>query len=126
MENNSKATEYESSIQGKIGVLTAALLTRHKGGETIDDWLEHASKQESDMGAQTAMGGVFSSILMCDVDSIELILVNAKGFLQGILTELLEQSRGIDMGKLCERTDIKKLNYDLKLMHIRKLLKAIV
>ena len=126
MENNEKSVEFESSIQGKIGILTAALLTRHKGGDTIIDFLEHATKQETDMGATNAMGGVFSSILMCNVDSIDFLLTNAKGFLQGTLTELLEQARGVDMGKFCERTNINQLSGDLKLMHIRKLLLAIV
>jgi len=27
---------------GKIGILTAQLLARHKGGDTVDDWLAHA------------------------------------------------------------------------------------
>ena len=36
---------------GKIGILTAQLLSRHKGGESIDDWLEHAKKEEDSMGS---------------------------------------------------------------------------
>ena len=51
VENNAKAIEFESFVMGKIGILTAQLLSRHKGGESIDDWLEHAKKEEDSMGS---------------------------------------------------------------------------
>ena len=95
----------------KIGILTAQLLARHKGGDSVDDWLAHAQKEEVDMGAATAMGNFFSSVLFCDVNSIE---------------TLLEQARGTEMGKFCERQDLKKLGNDVKLQQIRQLLCAII
>ena len=110
----------------KIGILTAQLLARHKGGDSVDDWLAHAQKEEVDMGAATAMGNFFSSVLFCDVNSIETILQNANDFLKKILEALLEQARGTEMGKFCERQDLKKLGNDVKLQQIRQLLCAII
>jgi len=78
------------------------------------------------MGAQTAMGNIFSSILLCDISSIEPLLKNANAFLKNVLETLLEQARGTEMGKFCERSDLKKLNNDVKLQQIRKLLTTIV
>lgn len=72
------------------------------------------------------MGNLFSSILLCDINTIEVILKNATTFLKDVLETLLEQARGVEMGKFCETQDIKKLNKDLKLQKLRKLLNAIV
>ena len=81
--------------------------------------MAHAQKEETDMGATTAMGNIFSSILFCDVNSIETILQNANAFLKNMLETLLEQARGTEMGKFCERQDLKKLGNDVKLQQIR-------
>ena len=126
VENNEKATEFEKEIQGKIGVLTAQLLARHKGSESIDDWLEHATKAEADMGSEDSMSGVFSSILMCDINTIEHIIVNAKRFVMGVLTQMLEQARGTELGKFGKEKGFEHLSHDLKLMRIRELLVAII
>ena len=63
------------------------------------------------------MGNLFSSILLCDINTIEVILKNATTFLKDVLETLLEQARGVEMGKFCETQDLQKL---------RKLLNAIV
>ena len=53
-------------MHGKIAVLTAALLSRHKGGETILDWVNYASKEEveSEIPAAKRFKGVFSNVSM--------------------------------------------------------------
>ena len=49
IHGNAKSISFEEAIQLKMAVLTAMLMTRHKGGETLDDLIVHAQKQEADM-----------------------------------------------------------------------------
>ena len=51
MLNNPKSTEFEQQMHGKVAILTAAMLVRHQGGDSIDDWMTYASKEEADMSA---------------------------------------------------------------------------
>lgn len=44
VENNPSAIAFEAVMHGKIGILSAMLLARHKGDESIDNFLVHATK----------------------------------------------------------------------------------
>ena len=72
-------------MHGKIGILTAALLTRHKGGDTIEDWLTYASKEETVMGDTHQMSSAFNVALLCNVDSLNFLLASQPAFLAAVL-----------------------------------------
>lgn len=102
-------------MHGKIGILTAALLTRHKGGDSIEDFLTYASKEESDYSATHQMSSAFDVALLCNLDSLNFLLTSQPAFLAAVLEKLLEQARATDMGSLCEKNSIKSLGSDVKL-----------
>ena len=100
VENNPKALAFEEIMQGKIRILTAKLLTRHKGGDSVADWLTHAAEAEAEAGAKEAAASVFVTALLCNEDTMAFLLENQPAYLAGVLEAMLEQLRHLDLGKL--------------------------
>ena len=44
---NKDSLEFEKEIKAKLGMMTALVMLRHKGGDTLDDILVYAQKQEA-------------------------------------------------------------------------------
>ena len=58
--NNPKSIEFESQMHGKIAILIAAMLVRHQGGDSIDDWVTYASKEEADISSLDHFDSAFA------------------------------------------------------------------
>jgi len=67
VNNNERAVNFERSMQYKIGILTSALMSRHKNGEEGLNLLDHAAKNENDMEAKDKFSSVFNTSLLCSL-----------------------------------------------------------
>lgn len=105
-------------MHAKIATLTAMLMCRHKGGDTVEDWLTFSRKLEKDVGSKEQFEHCFNDILMCNPESLDFLLKNHPGFIKSTIEQLLEMSRKNTGHPLSDNLH--------KLQSLRKLLEAIV
>ena len=108
MLNNPNSTEFENVMHGKIAILTAALLSRHKGGESILDWVNYASKEEveGEIPEIKRFKGVFSNVSMLfdDAETINFFVRQKPALLKSVLAALLEEVRAQSMKSMFKST----------------------
>ena len=101
MLNNPKSREFESQMHGKIAILTAAVLARHKGGESLLDWADYASKEESEgeIPATERFEGVLSNAITIfdDEETVNFFVRQKPALLKSALATLLEEVRAQSM-----------------------------
>ena len=71
------------------------------------------------------MSGLFKSMLLCREGTVEYIIQNDKEFILNLVSEMLEQARGVGQGDFVKGA-FKHLHHDLKLLRLRKLLSIII
>jgi len=126
--NNQKSTDFENAMHGKIAILTAALLSRHKGGETILDWVNYASKGETeDISDAKRFKGVFSNVSMLfdDSETVNFFIKRKPDLLKSTLATLLEEVRAQKIESMFN-TSVASMSADVKLRQLQTLLHSVV
>jgi hypothetical protein len=106
----------------KISTLSALLMLRHKGGESMDDLLVHARKREDDQSDADKTAGLFRALTLCTPGSLEFMLSKEPDFVKRVLTDLLEQTRGVELGRFYEGEHLNQLAGERRLQDLRELL----
>ena len=105
-------------MHAKIATLTAMLMSRHKGGDSVEDWIQYSKSLEKDVSSKTQFQNCYNDILMCNAESLDFLLKNQPAFLKSTIEQLLAMARRSDGSPLDENL--------VKLMGLRKFLEAIV
>ena len=124
VDNNEESLRYGNQMTVKISTLTALLMLRHKGGENMDDFLVHYQKSESDASDKDKTTGLFKALMLCTPRSLEGMLTNEPEFVKSALTDILEQTRGVDLGALFSEETFSVID-ERKLFNLRALLQII-
>ena len=117
VESNQKAVDFEGVMHAKIGILSALLISRHKGGDSVDDFLAHAAKDDADRSASSALDQVFAGALLCDDSTMTWLLETEKNraLLKTTLEVILETARNCAMGSKFVNSSVSKLSGDVKM-----------
>ena len=122
VDNNEESLRYGAAMTLKITTLSALLMLRHKGGASMDDLLVHARKHEDDLSDTDKTQGLFRALTLCTPRSLEFMLAKEPDYVRGVLTDLLEQSRGVELGRFYEGEHLNQLAGERRLQDLRELL----
>ena len=114
-------------MQYKIGILTSALMSRHKNGVEGLNILDHAAKNENDLEALDKFNSVFNTFILCPLWSIDMLIKREPKMLTRVIKDMLETARGCTMGSLsANRAFSSSIDEELKLKELRGVLVAII